>query len=348
MKKNKEYILFISLFTLIIIFLFNKFIFGQYIFVSADTLAPQAIKQSIKSSLDSFPLWFPYIFSGMPTIHSLLNINNYYLPHHFINFLHNLGMPWIWNFLFHYIFAAIGMYLLLRFLKQSKITSFLSSVLFSLSPYMIAYLVHGHGSQIMSAAYIPWIILFLFKIYNKNSIKNYCMLSILIGLQLQRAHIQIVYYTWMMIGLFIIIKIFLAFKTKNINFKKYFYNQLLIISSIIVGFLTSLSIYLPILNYSTISTRGSDLGGIGIEKATQWSLNFNEITTFILPHAYGFGGQTYWGYLPFTDFPNYIGIIVFFLAIVGFYKSDIKKEYKIFFILTMFFSFLISLGHKLN
>ena len=116
---------------------------------------------------------------------------------------------------------------------------------------------------------------------------------------------------------------------------------------LIFGFLTSLSIYLPILNYSTISTRGSDLGGIGIEKATQWSLNFNEITTFILPHAYGFGGQTYWGYLPFTDFPNYIGIIVFFLAIVGFYKSDIKKEYKIFFILTMIFSFLISLGHNL-
>ena len=89
------------------------------------------------------------------------------------------------------------------------------------------------------------------------------------------------------------------------------------------------------------------MGGFGIENATQWSFNINEIITFVLPHAYGFGGQTYWGYLPFTDFPNYIGIIVFLLAIVGFYKSDIKKEYKIFFILTIIFSFLISIKYLL-
>ena len=105
MKNNKEYILSFSLIFLIIIFLFRKFIFGEYVFVSADTLSPQAIKHSINNSIESFPLWFSYIFSGMPTIHSLLNINNYYLPHHLFSFLNDLGMPWIWNFLFHYIFS---------------------------------------------------------------------------------------------------------------------------------------------------------------------------------------------------------------------------------------------------
>ena len=64
MKKHNEYILIASLFTIIMILLFRNFIFGENIFVSADTLAPQAIKQSIKNSLDSVPLWFPYIFSG--------------------------------------------------------------------------------------------------------------------------------------------------------------------------------------------------------------------------------------------------------------------------------------------
>ena len=133
---------------------------------------------------------------------------------------------------------------------------------------MIAYLAHGHGSQIMTASYIPWIILFLFKIHNKNSIKNYCLLALLVGLQLQRGHIQIVYYTWMMIGLFIIINTLIILKDRKTDLKKYFYNQLIIISSIILGFLTSLSIYLPILNYTALSTRGSDMGGFGIEKAT--------------------------------------------------------------------------------
>ena len=62
----------------------------------------------------------------------------------------------------------------------------------------------------------------------------------------------------------------------------------------------SLSIYLPILNYSKLSTRGSEAGGFGIEKATQWSLNFKEALTFLFPYTYGFGGVGYWGQLPFT------------------------------------------------
>ena len=346
MKINKYLILVTVICTLIISFIFRKFIFGEYIFISSDSLAPQAIKQSLKSTLNNFPLWFPYIFSGMPTVHSLLNTNNYYFPHHIINFLHELGLPWIWNFLFHYIFSAIGMYSLIRFLKQSRLSSFLSAVLFSISPYMIAYLVHGHGSQIMTASYIPWIILFLFKIYKDTNINNFCILSLLLGLQLQRGHIQIVYYTWMMIVLFIFINSILYLKSRNISLSDFLYKKSLILLSIFLGFLTSVCIYLPILNYSKISTRGNDLGGFGIEQATQWSLNLMEITTFILPSAYGFGGQTYWGYLPFTDFPNYIGIIVICLAVIGFCKSNINKEYKIFFVCIIIVSFLISLGHN--
>ena len=82
--KNNKYLILVTVFcTLIISFIFQKFIFGEYIFISADSLAPQAIKQSLKSSLNNFPLWFPYIFSGMPTVHSLLNTNNYYFCFNF-------------------------------------------------------------------------------------------------------------------------------------------------------------------------------------------------------------------------------------------------------------------------
>ena len=350
MKNVKNNIL--VFFTLIfpIIFLFKKLIFGNYLLMSGDSLAPLAIKQSINNTIlefNEFPIWFPYIFSGMPTVHSLLNINNYYFPHKIISVLHQFGMPWFWNFMFHYIFASIGMYLLLRYLKQNKITSIFSAILFSFSPYMIAYLVHGHGSQIMTAAYIPWIVLFLFRIYNKVTLFNFTFFSILIGLQLQRGHIQIAYYTWMMIGLFFFIMLYYHFKNKNNHFIldiKFLKQNLLIIFSLVVGFLLSISIYLPVLNYSKLSVRGSNSGGFGIENATQWSLNFNELSTFFYPFSYGFGGTDYWGYLPFTDFPNYIGIIVFMLAVIGFIKSNIKREYKLFFFIVAISSLLISFG----
>ena len=48
--------------------------------MSGDSLAPQAVKsiQNIKNQTGSFPYWFPYIFSRMPTVHSLLNTNEFY------------------------------------------------------------------------------------------------------------------------------------------------------------------------------------------------------------------------------------------------------------------------------
>ena len=51
------------------------------------------------------------------------------------------------------------------------------------------------------------------------------------------------------------------------------------------------------------------------------------MATFFIPSFYGFGGGTYWGNMPFTDYPNYMGIIVITLAIIGilFYKKKIKE-----------------------
>ncbi|MBI45344.1 MAG: hypothetical protein CMG66_04170 [Candidatus Marinimicrobia bacterium] len=344
MNRYHEYFNVLIILVILVVFLFYNFINGEYVFASGDTLAPKAIKnslQSISKENGYFPYWYPYIFSGMPTVHSLLNINEFYFPHKIFKFFHGLGLAWIWNFLFHYLFAAIGMYSLLRFFKQSKRSSILSAILFSLSPYMVAYLVHGHGSQVMTASYIPIIFLFLFKIHKKINIVNFVSLALLIGLQLQRGHIQIAYYTWMMMGIFILFSFLYNYKNDLKKSISYAVSSLL---SLLTGFLLSISIYYPILNYTSYSVRGADQGGYGLQNATQWSLNLKEFITFIMPYSYGFGGQNYWGYLPFTDFPNYIGFFIIFLAFIGFFYSNIEKEYKMFFISALFLSLFLSLG----
>ena len=79
MKKISEYSLVISLTLVVLTILFHQFLIGELVFMSGDSLAPQAVKksiQNIKNQTGSFPYWFPYIFSGMPTIHSLLNTND--------------------------------------------------------------------------------------------------------------------------------------------------------------------------------------------------------------------------------------------------------------------------------
>ena len=346
MKKKYDILYVISLLFIILIALFNKALFGDSNFVSGDTLAPQAFKQSIENIKNIYKVdynyWFPYIFSGMPSIHSFIGSTDYYLPQKFFLFFKDLGMPWIWSFILHYLFGGVGMFLLLKYLKQNSYVSFFGSSLFMISPYMIAYFVHGHGSQVMSALYIPWIILFLFRKYDNPSLINFSLLALFIGLQLQRGHVQIAYYTWMLIGLYLLIKLIFNIKNNtNINFiKKY----LLIISSMILGLIFSMNIYLPVLKYSYNSVRAASVGGYGIEQATSWSLHYNEFITFFIPYFYGFGGKSYYGFFQFTDFANYFGIVVIYLAIIGLLKSKLKKDYKLFFSISILLSLIFATG----
>ena len=52
MNKYKEYINILAVSLTLAIILFYKFINGEYVFVSGDTLAPQAIKHAIASLIE--------------------------------------------------------------------------------------------------------------------------------------------------------------------------------------------------------------------------------------------------------------------------------------------------------
>ena len=169
-------------------------------------------------------------------------------------------------------------------------------------------------------------LIFLFKLVDKWSLVDFSILAVFIGLQLQRGHIQIAYYTWMMIGLYLVVNFINHIMNNKTNYlklsKKYFF----IFLSLFLGICISLNLYYPVLKYSYYSTRGSEGGGIGILNATQWSFSLQEFITLIFPSIFGFGGQLYWGGMPFTDYPNYMGIFLFIFAIYALFKSKIDNE----------------------
>ena len=225
---------------ILILILFYPLVFNGKVFGSPDSLSPRGannILQQMNETDNQYPLWQPWIFSGMPTIHSFLNVSVNYYPHSIMIFLNNLGLPWMWNFLFHFILSGFGMYVLLKYLKQSRHAAIFGSIGYMIMPYMVVMTAYGHGSQIMSAAYIPWICWGLLKLWNKQNIQNLAILSILVGFQLQRGHIQIAYYTWLMIGIFILYKICTS------RFVPQFYYYLM--ASLCSGFLMSISIICP-------------------------------------------------------------------------------------------------------
>ena len=205
---------------------------------------------------------------------------------------------------------------------------------FMITPFMITMIVFGHGSQMMTAAYLPWIMWMTIKVMTKPSFCGVGLLAVLMGFQLQRAHAQIAYYTWMLAGAYVLF--YLLWNIKNTKETKINWLSLGgFLAASLLGIGIALLIYLPSIEYTPFSVRGGGVeGGADYNYATSWSFSPKELLTFIIPSALGFGGQTYWGNMPFTDFPNYMGIVILVLAAIGFanrrdcllYTSDAADE----------------------
>jgi len=341
---NRKNLLILSGMIILILILFYPIIFGGKTFGSPDSLNPRGaniILQELNKLDNEFPLWQPWIFSGMPTADAFTFISSLYFPNYILNLFFlssNLTQ------LLHLLFAGIGSYLLLRFIGLSCLSAFLGGSAFMITPFMITMIVFGHGSQMMTAAYIPWIMMFTIKLFRNPNLINIGILAILMGFQLQRAHVQIAYYTWMLIGAYVLITFILNIKDKKSKDKPLISLGAFTCSAIL-AIAIALVIYLPSLEYTPFSVRGSSGGGVDYNYATSWSFSPKELLTFFIPSALGFGGQTYWGDMPFTDYPNYMGIITMLLAIIGFaYKRD---RFMWFLFTTSLLAIFISFGKNL-
>ena len=190
--------------TIIVLILFYPIVFEGKTFGSPDSLNPRSSSMILEQSRKTdgqFPLWQPWIFSGMPTADAFTYISSLYFPNYVLNLLFQSSHL---NQLLHLIFTGLGGYVFLRFLGLSIIVAFMGGTAFMITPFMITMIVFGHGSQMMTAAYLPWIMWMTIKVMNKPSFCGVGLLAVLMGFQLQRAHPQIAYYTWMLTGAYVL------------------------------------------------------------------------------------------------------------------------------------------------
>lgn len=335
-----------ALLVVVVAFLFNPVIFGGKTFGSPDSLSPKAVGMTLNKVAEEtgeFPQWQPWVFSGMPSAEAFTHISKLYFPEHLFKLFF---LPGMMIQMLHLIFAGIGCILLLRHLKCSPFAAALGGVGFMVTPYMTTMVVHGHGSQMMTAAYIPWIFWLTIRLWHKPNLWDTGWLAILMGFQLQRAHAQIAYYTWLLVSAYSLMVLVNGFIQKQKKGELYSGLGLFAVACII-GIGLSLLIYLPAMDYTPFSVRGGGAsGGADYNYATGWSFHPKEILTFFIPSAFGFGGQPYWGFMPFTDYPNYMGIIILILAIVGLISKRELIHY--FLIITSVLALLISFGRHFS
>jgi len=332
--------------TLVIVLcaLVPELVFQNGIFLVPDTKAPLSFATVGKEALDSgtYPLWNPYLFCGMPSYQSLAYTPYVYPPSFVTHILQAyLGFPEMTWLLIHYIMAGIGVYLLVRSLGGRASVSLLAGVVFMILPNFIAVGANGHGSQVCATAYMPFAILCARNILRGfRRVPMTAFLSIILGFQMLRGHIQISYYTFLLIGLLFLYQFIHLLRSREYRF---------IVINIVfmaIAFVAAVGIaavlILPIREYAALSIRGGVGGGLDYGYATGWSLHPKEMLTFILPWAYGFGKVTYWGEMPFTDYPNYLGAVPIIFCMVALFL--VQNRWKWFLALTALLATVISFG----
>jgi len=291
-------------------------------------------------------LWIPIFFSGMPTFGSVS-----YTPHdvsyvqsilqRVLNFLF-LNGKWTWMVVYYFL-GAIFMFMTMRVLKFSPVAALLGAVIFVLAPYHIALASEGHGSKLMALSYVPLVFVLTHMLFERRDILSFGLLAAAIGTLALTNHMQIVYYGFILIGLYLLYMIILEVRQTP---GRAALITGLFAGALVLGLCIASYIYLSVYEYAQFSIRGGgtagSTGGLSWEYATNWSWHPQEILTLFIPGFFGFQSPYYWGTMPFTMSTVYVGVLPILLAVLAIAYN--RKRLTLFFALFLGIMFLIAFG----
>lgn len=373
----------LTIFLSLVIF-FHEIVFDGKTFVAADTVASKSFETFIKDAEQEqiAPLWNPYIFCGMPGVASLMvgGSRSYdisatvlgYSSKLFSILVHSPEVGWE---LFYYFLLGTGFYFFVYDKLKSKIAALFSGLAVMHSTFVIILIMVGHMTKVPVIAFFPWIFMITERLREKFSFAYLLVLIFLIHFMLLPGHIQMIFYVYLVLGFYYLF-FFIYALIKKLEWKGILRSGIILAAATGIAFLMTGDQYFSTLEYSKYSMRGSNPivpsqqaaekgsanGGLDYDYATQWSFSPGETFTFLIPSLYGFGNtkyqgvltqnqeikiNTYYGPQPFTDAPQYMGILVLVLAGIGFWKNR-KDPFVIFLSVVILLSLLISYGKEFS
>jgi len=311
-----------------------------------DTKVYEGSSKEISDYRDKYgrePLWTNSMFGGMPayTI-SVLYPGN--LFKHLDDFLKLYKTPVAALFL-----SMLGFYIMLLFFRVNPWLAMAGAIAYGFSSYLFVSLSAGHNTKAYAMAWMAPVIGSVVYSFRKNILAGAALFALFLSLQIMANHVQITYYTGLIVLVFGIFELIHSIKSKVIpSFLKPL--GVLVVAALIAFSVNFASLY-STWEYSKESTRGkSELSkaegtnekGLDKEYITQWSYGIGESLTFLIPNLKGGAsapfdnnsetlkvlrknnmGQAqgqlyrYWGKQPSTSGPVYFGAVVLFLFVLG-------------------------------
>ncbi|MFA3783652.1 YfhO family protein [Melioribacteraceae bacterium 4301-Me] len=337
----------IAVILIVFLIFFSPIFFGGQTFQSGDIITIKSMSTYIHKDREGFSLWNPYLFCGMPAYAISTELRWW----DFIGAIYSYG-----KYLFSAIFSleysasvfnliliALTSFIFMRSQKASLLLSLLVGFATSFSTGILLFLFIGHVTKMISLAAFPLILMMLLKFNEKIRFLDFLLMVIFLHFLVFGAHVQIIYYVFMSIGIFYLFYFIRSIvKKENQLIKQLIKSVGLFVAATLIAMLLSFDSYAQLWEYSKYSTRGTkslieeqqkstDKGSSDFyEYATNWSFSPEEMMTFIVPSFYGSGRMTYkgelsnnqpveintyFGQMPFVDVPMYMGIVIFFLAL---------------------------------
>lgn len=360
-------------------------------FGASDTLASLSFETYLKEAAanDEFPQWIPNIFGGMPSYSSMLLTGERswdmipLLIFGFAGFIGKLLGSDVGRVVFYYAVYGIGIFLLMRSKKRNSTISLFTALAAIYSTSVIIWPVIGHNTKPVVIAFLPFVFMFVEKIREKFSLLYSVLLAFALHLMLEGAHVQMIFYSALALGLYLLFE-FISRLIKKNNPNGVLRAALVLIIAGGLAFLMSSDRYLSANDYTPYSTRGSapimqpddaqakpSDGGNTYEYATMWSFIPQDMKTFIVPNFYGFGKleynpsdfkhqilpqalgnrtiklPTYWSDKTSEDAPAYMGILVLLLAIIGIIHFR-KDVFVMFLAVLSLFALFLSFGNTIS
>lgn len=312
---------------------------NQMIYPASDVVSMYSFWRSflVESVLKyrTFPLWDPYMFSGIPFLGDTQS--GMFYPFTLLFYLFPINLVFGYGFILDFFLIGFFTYLFARRIGLQKFSSLVSGICMMLSGTFTLLIYEGHLFIADTIIWFPLVLL----LYELALIKKKIIFGIIAGIPLAfmilAGHIQPAVFGILASLGYLALRIIMDYKT----YKKHIL-LIMFIPIISIGVAVSLSAIqvLPSLQLSKMSIRS---GGLPYEFASDFSLPPKQILSFILPHFFGSPlNQTYWGKGNFWSLSGYAGILPLIFAGIAIIYN--RNKYVLIFVLLAFFALLFSFG----
>ncbi|MBN2482355.1 MAG: YfhO family protein [Bacteroidales bacterium] len=327
----------------------------------SDIMQYKGMSKEISDHREAFgeePLWTNSMFGGMPAyLISTQYKSNILRQVHRIFTLFNFRPV---CFIFLYL---LGFYIALLLFDIKPWISFAGAIAYAFSSYFFIIIVAGHVSKVLALGYMPPIIAGVYVAFRGKPLIGSMVTGIFLGLQIVVNHLQITYYTLLIILIFIIFE--LTRLARHHNYREFFRPVPWLFAFGILAVGLNFSTLWTTYEYGKYSIRGkseltlnaeNQTSGLDKDYATQWSYGIGETFTLLIPNFMGgsssgelkTNSETYdyirnnysagdagsfiknvWlyrGSQPSTQGPVYVGATVVFLFVLGMFilKGPVK------------------------